>query len=159
MLRRRPRSPDEPILDRLMIEEVLTSGLYMGLVAFAVFWVLTETMGFGTFEARNLLLLLMVLFENVHAFNVRSEARSAFRVPLAANRLLVGAVILSQGIHIASMLVPGWRDVLAIEPVAFTTWLALLAITLSKFAVVEVYKAVRGRHLAETSRGGAAAAG
>jgi P-type Ca2+ transporter type 2C len=38
----------------------------------------------------------MVLFENVHAFNVRSETRSAFRVPLAANRLLVAAVVAAQ---------------------------------------------------------------
>ncbi|NGX16305.1 HAD-IC family P-type ATPase [Wenzhouxiangella sp. XN24] len=149
VLKRRPRDPDERIFNRLMIEEVLTSGLYMGLVGFAVFWFLTAQMGYETFDARNLLLLLLVLFENVHAFNVRSETRSAFRIPLSANRLLVGAVVVSQGVHIASMFIPGWGGVLDIEPVAFTTWVILLAITLSKFLVVEAYKAFRGRLLAE----------
>jgi len=90
-----------------------------------------------------------VLFENVHAFNVRSETRSAFRIPLSANWLLVGAVVVSQGVHIASMFIPGWRGVLEIEPVAFSTWAILLAITLSKFLVVEAYKTFRGRSLAE----------
>ncbi|WP_158547445.1 cation-translocating P-type ATPase C-terminal domain-containing protein [Rhodovulum sp. 12E13] len=152
VLKRRPRDPDERIFNRLMIEEVLVSGVYMGLVAFAVFHFLTAEMNFDTFEARNHLLLLMVLFENVHAFNVRSETRSAFRIPLGNNWLLVGAVIASQGAHILSMFVPGWRSVLEVEPVAFTTWAILLAITLTKFAIVEGYKAFRARKLAEETQ-------
>ncbi|NBC23566.1 MAG: HAD-IC family P-type ATPase [Gammaproteobacteria bacterium] len=149
VLSRRPRHPDEPIFDRLMIEQVLLSGVYMGLVAFAVFMVLLGPFGMDTFEARNLLVLLLVLFENVHAFNVRSETRSAFRIPLSANPLLVLSVVLAQGIHVGSMFVPGWRDVLQIAPVSPGVWAALLAITLSKFLVVEVYKWLRGRSLAQ----------
>jgi Ca2+-transporting ATPase len=148
VLDRPPRSPDEPLFDRLMVEQVLVSGLYMGGVGFGVYWFLLEGLGYGTFEARNLLVLLLVLFENVHVFNVRSETRSAFRIPLANNPLLVLGVIAAQGIHVGSMFVPGWRDVLAIAPVSPATWGLLLAITLTKFAVVEAYKAVRGRRLA-----------
>lgn len=151
VLDRQPRDPNERIFNRLMIEEVLVSGLYMGLVGFGVFWLLTEEMHYETFDARNLLLLLLVLFENVHAFNVRSETRSAFRIPLSANWLLVGAVVASQGIHIVSMFIPGWSGVLDVQPVAFTTWLTLLAITLSKFLIVEAYKHFRGRGLAEAN--------
>jgi hypothetical protein len=47
------------------------------------------------------------------------------------------------------MFIPGWREVLGVEPVAFTTWAVLLAITLSKLLVVETYKQLRGRKLAE----------
>jgi hypothetical protein len=72
---------------------------------------------------------------------ITSETRSAFRIPLSAGWLLVGAVVLSQGVHIASMFISGWRKVLGIEPVAFTTWSILLAITLSKFIIVEAYNA------------------
>lgn len=149
VLERRPRDPDERIFNRLMIEEVLASGLYMGLVGFGVFYFLTEEMNFTTFDARNLLLLLLVLFENVHAFNVRSETRSAFRVPLRANLLLVGAVLAAQGIHIVSMFIPGWRGVLEITPVSLGTWGILLAITLTKLLIVEAYKHFRGRYLAD----------
>lgn len=149
VLDRRPRPPDERVFNRLMIEQVAVSGVYMGLVSFGLFYILVEQWGYGTFEARNLLLLLMVLFENVHAFNVRSETRSAFRVPLSANWLLVGAVVASQAVHIGSMFIPGWRDILGVEPVALSTWAILLAITLSKFLVVEAYKHLRGRGLAE----------
>lgn len=152
VLDRPPRAPGEPIFDRLMIEEVLVSGLYMGGVAFGAFYYLTEMRGVGEAEARNLLLLLMVLFSNIHVFNVRSETRSAFRIPLSHNPLLIGAVVVAQGVHIGSMFVPGWRDVLQIAPVAPETWGLLLAITLSKFLVVEAYKHLRGRRLAAAAR-------
>lgn len=152
VLDRPPRAPDEPIFDRLMIEEVLVSGLYMGGVAFGAFYYLTEMQGIGEAEARNLLLLLMVLFSNVHVFNVRSETRSAFRIPLSHNPLLIGAVVVAQGVHVGSMFVPGWRDVLQVAPVTPQTWGLLLAITLSKFLVVEAYKHLRGRRLAAAAR-------
>lgn len=112
---------------------------------------LVEPWGYETAEARNLLLMLMVLFENVHVFNVRSETRSAFRIPLSANWLLGGAVFASQGVHIVSMSIPGWSGVLEVEPVAVTTWAILLGLTLTKFLVVEAYKHARGRKLAERS--------
>lgn len=152
VLDRRPRPPSERIFNQLMIEEVLVSGLYLGTVAFGVFYILTDVMRLDTFEARNLLLLLMVLFENVLAFNVRSETRSVFRIPLRANRLLIGAVIVAQGVHIGSMFIPGWRDVLEIRPVALTTWVILLGITMSLVLVVEAYKRLRGRELAGRTR-------
>lgn len=153
VLDRPPRAPDEPIFDRQMIEQVLVSGLYMGGVAFGVFYFLTEIQGMAEAEARNLLLLLMVLFSNVHVFNVRSETRSAFRIPPSHNWLLIGAVVVAQGVHIGSMFVPGWRDVLQVQPVTLQTWGLLLVVTLSMILVIEAYKFLRGRPLAERARG------
>ncbi|MCP1367631.1 HAD-IC family P-type ATPase, partial [Halomonas sp. BBD48] len=40
VLDRPPRSPDEPIFDRRMVENVLVSGLYIGVVAFGVYYYL-----------------------------------------------------------------------------------------------------------------------
>jgi membrane protein implicated in regulation of membrane protease activity len=70
-------------------------------------------------------------------------------VPLSNNWLLVGAVVAAQAVHILSMFVPGWSGLLGIEPVSIATWGALLGIAVTKFASVEIYKAVRGRKLAE----------
>ena len=144
VLKRKPRSPDQPIFDRLMIRHTLTSGLYIGGVAFAVYYYLIQA-GYGEHEARNLLLLLMVLFENVHAFSCRSERRSAFRVPLTANLLLVAAVVAAHGVHIGAMFVPGLRDVLGIAPVSADVWLMLLPIAVSLLFVDEIAKLIHRR--------------
>jgi len=149
LLERPPRSPRERIFDRWMIERALLSDVVMGCVAFAVFYWLLETAGWSEFEARNALLLLMVLFENVHIFNCRSERRSAFRVPLANNPLLIITVIAAQGVHIAAMYIPGLNAVLEIEPVDFSTWVSLLPIALTILLVMEIYKYFRAPLIAK----------
>lgn len=154
VLDRKPRSPNEQIFNRLMIEEVAASGIYMGIVAFTLFYLLIGPWAYSTFEARNIVLLLMVLFENVHVFNVRSETRSAFRVPIRANRFLILAVLLAQGFHIASMFIPYWStELLQITPVPGRTWGILLALALSLLVVAEAYKHLRARKLAQPRLG------
>lgn len=147
LLDRPPRPPDEPIFNRLMIEENVLSGAYMGLVAFGTFAWLFKYTTLTEFEASNILLLLMVLFENAQVFNCRSEFQSAFKVPLRANPLLIGAVILAQGVHITSMYIPGINDVLEIEPVSFETWAVLLGLASTLIVVMELYKRFRADSL------------
>jgi magnesium-transporting ATPase (P-type) len=142
ILDRRPRPPRQPLFDRRMIEQVLLTGSWMGAAAFAMFWYLLDR-GMPEAEARSIVLLLMVLFENVHAVNARSERRSAFRVPLAANPFLVLAVIAAQAVHVAAMFIPGLSDVLGIAPVSPATWLAVAGSALSLTAVAEIYKFLR----------------
>ena len=84
-----------------MVSEMVFSGAFMGLVAFLYFW-WSLSQGTAEAHARNELLLLMVLFENAHAFNCRSETRSVFRTPLAANWFLVLAVIGAQAVFQSS---------------------------------------------------------
>jgi len=144
MLRQRPRPPDQPIFDRTMIEETVLSGAFMGGVAFAFFWWLLH-IGVEEFQARNLLFLLMVVFENVHVFNCRSETRSVFQVPLAANWFVVIAVVAAQLVHIGAMYTPGLSDVLEVQPVSLVDWLQVLGLGLSAIVVMEAYKLAQKR--------------
>jgi magnesium-transporting ATPase (P-type) len=143
LLDRPPRAPHELIFDRLMIRETAVSGVYTGVVAYAFFsWALAH--GWSEFGARNMLLFLMVLFENVHVFNCRSETRSALRIPLSSNWPLLAAVIGAQAVHIGAAFVPGLRDLLQIEPITFGMWLLLVPVAGSVLVVMEIDKALRG---------------
>jgi len=141
-LRHPPRPPREPIFNRLMIERVVISALVIGTVAYVVFqWLIVR--GFTLDEARNGTLLLMVLFENVHVFNCRSEVRSVFRHnPLRNPILLIGTAV-AQLVHIGAMYTPWISDVLHIQPVSPQHWLELLGLALSVLIVMELHKAVR----------------
>ncbi|HEX7708499.1 MAG TPA: HAD-IC family P-type ATPase [Thermoanaerobaculia bacterium] len=143
ILKQPPRPPGEGVFDRRMIEQIAVAGIYTGAVGFAVFYYLHVLRGMGEVEARNLVLLLMVLFENVHTFNCRSETRSIFRIPLNRNWLLLAAVVVAQLVHIAAMFTPGLRDVLDMQPVSLRDWLVLLPVTLTLVLVVEAYKRLR----------------
>ncbi|ABZ75283.1 ATPase, P-type (transporting), HAD superfamily, subfamily IC [Shewanella halifaxensis HAW-EB4] len=134
-----PRSPKEPIFDRLMLERVCSSALTMGLVAFALF-ASSLHMGVDEVEARNLTLMLMVLFENVHALNSRSEHRSLLRTPLFSNPILLIGILVAQGIHIGAMYTPGLSDALQLSPISLEQWLVLLATASVLFVVDEAHK-------------------
>ena len=111
ILRRRPRPPEQPIFDNRMVVSTALAGSYMGFAGFAFFyWAIGA--GIPEDEARTALLLLMVLFENVHIFNCRSEGRSAFRVPLRSNPWIVLAVLAALGLHAGAMLWPPAGEVL-----------------------------------------------
>ncbi len=139
VLQRRPRPPGQPLFDRRMIVQVLISGVYVGAVAFVFYgWCLDQ--GMDTAAARNLLLLLLVLFENVHVFNARSETRSVFKVSVAANPFVVFAALGAQVLHISAMYLPGLREVLDVQPIGLADWFIVAPVALSLLVVVEFYK-------------------
>lgn len=138
-MKRPPRNPEEGIFNKLMIQETILSGLAMALFAFVSwFWLLKS--GWDEFQARNLILLLIVLFENIHVFNCRSEYTSAFKVPFKNNTFLIFGVIIAQGIHIISMQIPAMQNVLKIEPVEPTTWLIMFALSALLLIIMELFK-------------------
>jgi magnesium-transporting ATPase (P-type) len=143
-LRKPPRPPSEPIFNRLMVERVILSALMIGIVAFLLFRYLLDS-GYSVDQARNGTLLLMVLFENIHAFNSRSETRSLFRQNPLTNPFLLFGVIGAQLVHIGAMYLPWIRDILGIQPVSPQNWLLLLALATSLAAVMEMHKFIRRR--------------
>jgi magnesium-transporting ATPase (P-type) len=144
-LQRPPRSPRESIFNRIMLERVIISAVVMGVVAFALFSFLLDQ-GFDLEQARNSTLLLMVLFENVHVFNCRSESLSVFRHNPLRNKLLLVGTLIAQLVHIGSMYTPWLGDVLGVHPVSFLQWLGLLALAFSVMLVMELHKGFRSAH-------------
>jgi calcium-translocating P-type ATPase len=143
-LSRPPRAPRERIFNRLMIERVALSAVVIGGLAFAVFtWLLAR--GVPQEEARNATLLLMVLFENVQAFNSRSETRSVFRHDPLRNKLLLFGTLAAQLIHIGAMYTPGLREVLGVQPVSPELWAGLLAVSLAILVAMEAHKRLVAR--------------
>ena len=127
-----------------MVTQTIISGLTMGALAFSTWaWLLAQ--GIGVQEARNFVLLLMVLLENVHVFNCRSERFSAFRIPLKRNRLLIGGVLIAQSVHVLVMQWPFMQRVLGVAPVTFGAWLSLLALAGLLLVAMEIFKFLRQR--------------
>ncbi|MDH3865166.1 MAG: cation transporting ATPase C-terminal domain-containing protein, partial [Gammaproteobacteria bacterium] len=133
------RPPRESIFNRLMIERTLVAALFMGVVGFGLFqWCLAA--GWSEAASRNALLLLMVLFENVHLFNCRSETRSAFAIsPLRSPVLMIGMVA-AFSIHVAMTYLPAGNVLLATQPVDAALWLQLLMLSLPIIIVMELHK-------------------
>lgn len=134
-----PRPPDESIFNRIMIERVIISALVIGIVAFYLYRTLLGW-GYSVEEARNSTLLLMVLFENVHVFNCRSETLSMFKHNPMRNRILLFGTLIAQLVHIGAMYTPWINDVLGIQPVSIEHWFQLLGLALTVTIFMRIHK-------------------
>ncbi len=142
VLQRQPRSPKERIFNQLMIERTAIAALTMGIVGFVTFrWFLpADASDAQVASARNALLLLMVLFENIHIGNCRSETKSALLMsPLRSPILLAGAIT-AFSIHVAAMHTPLGQMLLNAEPIAGKHWVLLLLLSLTILPVMELHK-------------------
>jgi magnesium-transporting ATPase (P-type) len=138
-LRMPPRRPGEPIFDRLMLERVALGGTWMAMLGFAAYaWMIGHGYEVGT--ARNILLLLMVLMQNVDTFNARSETVSAFALPLRANPLLFVGVTAALLLHVAAMHVSLLQDVVRLAPLPSGAWLLLGGAASTLLLVMELQK-------------------
>ncbi len=142
-MKRKPRNPSEKIFNPLMMQQTIVSGLAMGMIAFGLWFYLKNHIVMDEAHARNMVLLLMVLMQNVHVFSCRSERVSAFKVPLKRNMLLVFGVVLAQGIHILSMHIPFMQEVLRVEPITPKEWFELLILALPLLLVMEIFKRIK----------------
>jgi len=134
-----PRSSKESIFNKIMIKRVMASALTMGLIAFLLFHYLM-LIGFDIEYSRNCTLLLMVLFENIQAFNARSETLSVFKHNIMRNPFLLFGVLGAQLIHIGAMYTPWLKDVLQVNHISIIHWFGLLSIALVLLLVCEIQK-------------------
>ncbi len=137
---RPPRPPREPIFNRIMIERTVLAAIVMGFIGFALFhWALAN--GWSEKAARNGLLLLMVLFENVHIFNCRSETRSAFALSPLRSPVLMCGMLAAFSIHVAMLYLPLGQMLLDTQPISAAQWLMIAALSLPILLIMELHKA------------------
>ena len=93
-----PREPKEPLFDKLLIEEILLSGSFIGIIVFIVWIILIRIINLDEMVARGYVMALMVFMQNIHVFNCRSEKNSIMTIKPFSNWLLpfsvVGATLL-----------------------------------------------------------------
>lgn len=141
-----PRSPKEGIFNKLMVEQVVFSGLFIGLVTFFVWSFCLTNLGWEESHTRNFLLMLMVLFQNMHVFNCRSEKTSAFKIPIKNNYVLIIGVIIAQGIHLLAMQSGLMQNILGVSPIPANEWIMLLILASSIMFIMEGFKIYNNKY-------------
>jgi magnesium-transporting ATPase (P-type) len=138
-----PRPPSEGIFNRKMIEQVMVGGLTMGAVCLGLWIYLIDVAGYEEKQARTLVFTLLVLMQFYHVLNCRSEFRSAFRVPMKNNPILMYGMGLAFLIHVAVVNVPFMQELLRVTALPLRYWFILGGIAAVVIGIMEVYKFVR----------------
>lgn len=144
VLRRPPRRTGGGVLDWLMWERVVLSGLVMSAGMLIMFrWELDTTD--SLIMAQTVALTTMVVYQVFQAGNARSETESVFRRNPFSNKFLFLATAAALGIHIGALYFPPTQYVLRVEPIGLGAWLRIVVIATSILVAMEIHKALRGR--------------
>jgi len=138
-LQRKPRPPQEPVFNQLMIERMILSVAVMGGVSFGLFYWMEATGG-DLAASRNAVLLVMVLFENFHIGNCRSETKSAFALSPFRSPILMFGALGAFLVHVAAMYIPLLQNTLGTHPVSWQMWLLVIGLAASVIPIMELHK-------------------
>ena len=139
----KPRNPKESIFNKIMFEEVIISGLTIGLVVFGVWFYLQKFTDISIEMSRTYIMLLMVFMQNVHVLNCRSEKKSALSIPLTKNMFIVYSILLAIVLQIIVMEIPMFNDILKTVSIDPLHILYMFLLSLPVLIVMEIYKKFR----------------
>ena len=145
ILKEKPRSPSESIFNKVLLKEILVSGLVIGLVVFITWYLLLNKFNLEVNVARGYIMALMVFIQNIHVFNCRSESKSAFSVPLKNNKLIVFGVIASVLLQIIVMEVPFLANLLQTKSIPIIHLVLLFTVATSILIIIEIYKFINNK--------------
>ena len=143
IMKEKPRNPKEPLFNKSLFEEILVSGITIGIIIFIVWYYLINVMNMDVNVARGYVMALMVFIQNVHVFNCRSEKKSAFSVSLKSNKLIVGGVFASIFLQVIVMEVPFMSKFLQTVSIPLIDLAYLFFIALTVLLIMELYKKIK----------------
>lgn len=143
VMQRPPRAPDESLFSSGMWQHILGIGLLMGGLCLGVqAWALSN----GNAHWQTMVFTVLTLSQMVHVMVIRSERESLWQLGLGSNLPLLGAVLLTFLLQMATIYVPFLNPIFKTEALS----LAELGICLGAAAIVgaavELEKAWRRRY-------------
>ena len=142
IMKEKPRKPQESIFNKELLQEILVSGLIIGMIVFMVWYILLNYVNMEVSMARGYIMALMVFIQNIHVFNCRSEHRSAFSVPIKTNKLILVGVVVSIMLQVIVTETPVLAGLLKIGVVPFVDLFYLFFMALTFLVIIECYKKI-----------------
>ncbi|HEY8459273.1 MAG TPA: cation transporting ATPase C-terminal domain-containing protein, partial [Blastocatellia bacterium] len=129
----RPRDPQAPLLDRESLQFVLITGCIKAAVGGALL-VATPLIGFSAMQTRTAVFLHATIGQLFYAYPARRITS-----PPQFNGALHLAVVLGVGLQLLTVLLPGIRTLLGLEPLTLELFTLVLAAILVTWGAAEAY--------------------
>ncbi len=137
IMQRPPRAPQENLFAQGLWQHILWVGLLIGGLCLSVQAWATST---GHAHWQTMVFTVLTLSQMAHVLAVRSETESLFRLGLWSNRSLLGAVLLTFGLQLATIYVPLLNPIFKTEALSLAELLLCLGASAVVFIAVEFEK-------------------
>ena len=158
LMQRKPRSQDEPILDRALFAGIATAGFIMAAATLAITWWASDT--YTDQVARTMALASFGVANLVFSFTCLNERRSVFSLETIEDRKFLTASAMSFAAIVVGTEVGVVQRILDTVDLTFKQWLIAIGFGLTVLVASEIRKAILRRRAGDTPTraGGAPAA-
>ncbi|OGS00808.1 MAG: ATPase [Elusimicrobia bacterium RBG_16_66_12] len=142
IMKRPPRHPQESIFAHGLGAHIVWVGLLIGAVS-----IITQAWSITTGHAhwQTMVFTVLCLSQMGHVMAIRSERESLFTQGLLSNKPILGAVLITFILQLATIYVPFLNPIFKTEPLTLRELAFTLAMSSSVFAAVELEKWVKRR--------------
>jgi P-type Ca2+ transporter type 2C len=144
VMRRPPRHPKESIFAHGLGLHAIWVGLLMaGVVISVQAWSITT----GHSHWQTMVFTVLCLSQLGNALAIRSEKESLFKMGVFSNKYLLGAVVLTFILQMATIYVPFLNRIFKTEPLTWGETALTLILSSAVFFAVEIEKLVKRRYV------------
>lgn len=133
-----PRKSGDSIFSNGVGFAIIYQGILKGLIGLGLFLFAHEQ--YGTEVAMTMTFLVLGYIQLAHAFNVRSNTVSVFKMSIKENKALIVAVIIAFVLQSMPMVIPPLMDVFNVTALNITQWVLVIATSLSIILAIELVK-------------------
>ncbi|MEO8655456.1 MAG: cation-translocating P-type ATPase C-terminal domain-containing protein, partial [Ramlibacter sp.] len=142
IMRRPPRPPGESMFAGGMWQHILAVGLLLaGLCLGVQAWALST----GHAHWQTMVFTALTFGQMAHVLAIRSEGEPLWRLGLRSNKPLLGAVVLTFGLQLATIYVPALNPIFKTQPLTAVELALCIGAATVVWAAVELEKAWRRR--------------
>lgn len=143
IMERPPRSPREGVFARRLHLRILLTGIIISACTLGVFMFSLWYYPGDIDRARTLAFTTLVCAQLVYVFQCRSERHSIFEIGIWGNLYLVGAVMISGGMHVAILYYPLLQKMFQTTPLTIDDWLLVLVFAMASLFLDTVWRMSR----------------
>lgn len=142
VMERPPRNPKKGILTKTNVITFLVQGLSMAGIAIGNYLIALEVEDYVLQHARVATFFILVMVQLFHGFISRSKTISFFRINPLSNLWMLGAFLLSAGILVASIYIPGMNTFFDLVPVTGWDWAKAFISMAVHLIITEIVKLI-----------------
>lgn len=140
IMKRSPRLPNEPVIDKTMAIGIGVIGLVDALAVLGIFMLALARYPGELIVAQTMAFITLCTSELLRAFTARSETHSVFALGLTSNRWMLWAVAVSFLLVLLVVYVPFLQPVFDTAPLGLNDWLLMLPFFFASPAAMEILK-------------------
>ena len=143
LMTEKPRDPKESLFDKTLLQEILVAGLTISVIVFGTWVYLLKYLHMDVTLARGYCMALMIIIQNIHAFNCRSEKKSIFKMYFTSNPIFLIGVLGSLILGVAVIEIDFLNVFLKTTHIPYNDLLKLLGLGFIIMVVMEIYKKIK----------------